>query len=101
MPEVLEYLDEFGHSPFGDWICLLDARTAAMATRVLGKLGRGLRPDVEPLGGGIFESKLHFGPGYRIYFGLDGEQLVILLGGGSKPGQSSDIYEAKERWADY
>jgi putative addiction module killer protein len=49
----------------------------------------------------VFEYKLHFGPGYRIYFGKDGEHLIILIGGGTKKQQSQDIELAKQRWQDY
>jgi putative addiction module killer protein len=45
--------------------------------------------------------KIDWGPGYRIYFGKDGETLVILVGGGIKKRQSSDIKAAKAHWADY
>ena len=57
--------------------------------------------NVEAVGSGVMECKIHFGPGYRVYFGKDGERLVILLGGGAKKHQSADIAEAIERWQDY
>lgn len=50
---------------------------------------------------GVLEYKIDFGPGYRIYFGRDGQQLIILLGGGSKKQQNKDITEAKRRWNEY
>jgi putative addiction module killer protein len=53
------------------------------------------------VGSGVFESKIDFGPGYRIYFGRDGERLVILIGGGTKKRQQQDIAEAQACWADY
>jgi putative addiction module killer protein len=56
---------------------------------------------VKGVGGGVAELKLDYGPGYRIYFGQDGELLVILLGGGTKKRQDQDIATAKVRWADY
>jgi putative addiction module killer protein len=56
---------------------------------------------VKSLGGGVQEYKIDGGPGYRIYFGYDGQTLVILVGGGTKKRQSQDIVAAKERWADY
>ena len=49
----------------------------------------------------VHEIKVDFGPGYRVYFGWDGEQLVILLAGGTKQRQSKDIANAKEFWKDY
>ncbi len=57
--------------------------------------------NVKPVGEGVLEYKIHFGPGYRIYFGRDGKELVILLAGGTKKRQANDIKIAKERWADY
>ena len=56
---------------------------------------------VKPVGEGISELKIDFGPGYRIYFGRVGTMLVILLGGGTKKRQQRDIDDAKLRWADY
>jgi putative addiction module killer protein len=52
-------------------------------------------------GGGVQEYRIDFGPGYRLYFGRDGETLVILLGGGTKKRQQSDIETAQARWVDY
>ena len=101
MPAVLEYQTDEGRSPFGEWFWRLDARAAAKITRVVGKLEAGLRPDVEPVGRGVFEARIHFGPGYRVYFGLDGNVVVIMLGGGDKRSQTDDISYAKARWADY
>jgi len=54
----------------------------------------------ESVGDGVFELKIHFGTGYRIYFGQDGD-LVILLCGGTKDTQTRDIKTAKEYWEDY
>jgi len=53
------------------------------------------------VGGGVFERKVDFGPGYRIYFGKEGENLVILLGGSTKHRQQQAIEAARERWTDY
>jgi putative addiction module killer protein len=53
------------------------------------------------VGAGIFELRMDFGPGYRVYYGLDGRTLVILLGGGDKRRQAADIAAAVERWKRY
>ncbi|HEY3258436.1 MAG TPA: type II toxin-antitoxin system RelE/ParE family toxin [Gemmatimonadaceae bacterium] len=53
------------------------------------------------VGGGVFEYRIDFGPGYRVYFGKDGDAVVILLGGGTKKRQDRDIAAAHDRWADY
>jgi len=53
------------------------------------------------LGLASYECKINFGPGYRVYFGKEGEEIVILLGGGTKQRQQNDIKLALERWEDY
>lgn len=65
------------------------------------RLELGNFSNVKGVGGGVFEYRVDFGPGYRIYFGKDGESIVILLGGGTKKRQDRDIASAHERWADY
>ena len=57
--------------------------------------------NVKGVGAGLFEYRIDFGPGYRVYFGKDGEHVVILLGGGTKKRQDRDIASAQERWQDY
>jgi putative addiction module killer protein len=57
--------------------------------------------NVKSVGAGVYECKINFGPGYRVYFGKEGEQMVILLSGGTKQRQQSDIRLALERWEDY
>ncbi len=65
------------------------------------RISPGNFSSVESIGSGVFEYKLDFGPGYRIYFGKDGEALVILLGGGTKRRQQRDINAALANWRDY
>jgi putative addiction module killer protein len=57
--------------------------------------------NVKGVGSGVFERKIDYGPGYRIYFARDGDSVVILLGGSTKQRQHHAIETAKERWADY
>lgn len=57
--------------------------------------------DFKNVGGSIFELRIHWGPGYRVYFGLEGSDFVILLSGGSKNRQSDDIHKAQTYWQDY
>ena len=57
--------------------------------------------EVKPMGGGVSERRIHWGKGLRIYFGQDGQTIIILLGGGTKATQSRDTRLAGERWADY
>jgi putative addiction module killer protein len=98
---VLEYVDARGRSPYRVWFDNLNAEAAAKVTAATYRLQAGNFSNVEGIGSGVFERKIDFGPGYRIYFGRDGESLVILLGGSSKQRQSEAIAVAQERWADY
>jgi putative addiction module killer protein len=99
--KILEYLAANGASPFRKWFDRLDSFAAARVTTALVRLGLGNRSNVESVGGGVYERKIDYGPGYRVYFGMDGEELVILVGGGTKKRQSKDIEMARERWTDY
>jgi putative addiction module killer protein len=101
MPEARQYETQDGNCPFRRWFFRLEARAAARVTRVVAKLEGGLRPDVKGVGEGVMEARIDYGPGYRVYFGLDGVTLVILLGGGDKRTQQQDIQAAHVAWADY
>jgi putative addiction module killer protein len=101
MIAIKEYLSEDGKSPFGQWLDDLDPQAAAMVTVAIGRLSDGNTSNVKPIGEGVAEVKIDRGPGYRIYFGWDGKALVILLGGGTKRRQQSDIEAALRCWRDY
>ena len=98
---VAEYLDPSGRSPFRRWFDDLDATAAAKVSAALYRLGQGNFSNVEGVGSGVFEYRIDFGPGYRVYFGKDGPTCVILLGGGTKKRQSRDISAAAKAWTDY
>lgn len=98
---ILEYLDRSGSSPFGGWFSTLDAVAAAKVTTALRRLELGNFSNVKGVGVGVFEYRIDFGPGYRVYFGKDGDTIVILLAGGTKKRQDRDIADAQERWADF
>lgn len=101
MLSVLEYLDRGGSSPFAHWFQSLDAAAAAKVTTAIRRLELGNFSNVKGVGSGVFEYRIDFGPGYRVYFGKGGEAVVILLAGGTKKRQDRDIATACERWADY
>jgi putative addiction module killer protein len=101
MIDVREYNDRDGRSPFADWFDRLNAQAAAKVATALTRLAGGNFSNIKGVGSGVFEFKIDFGPGYRVYFGKDGERLVILLGGGSKKRQHQDINTAHARWQDY
>jgi putative addiction module killer protein len=98
--QVVEYLAA-GETPFAGWFGHLDPQAAAKVTVALQRLSQGNLSSVKGVGSGVLEYRIDFGPGYRIYFGRDGEQLVILLGGGTKRRQQNDIETAQARWAEY
>jgi putative addiction module killer protein len=101
MPTAREFLDHNGSSPFAKWFAGLDAAAAAKITTAVRRLELGNFSNVKGVGAGVFEYKIDFGPGYRVYFGKDGDTLVILLGGGTKKMQDRNIGTAHERWQDY
>lgn len=91
------FVERSGRVPFERWFASLDRQAQAKVTIALSRLARGNRSHVK----GVTELKLDWGPGYRVYFGQEGQTLVILLGGGTKKRQSEDIAAAKARWAEY
>ena len=99
--EIREFVDSAGRSPFTDWFDGLDPSGAAKVTVAITRLALGNTSNVKGVGAGVHEYRIDFGPGYRLYFGKDGETLVILLGGGTKKRQQRDIETAQARWADY
>ena len=98
---VLEYLDAAGQSPFAGWFAGLNSAAAAKVTIALYRLGNGNFSNVKGVGAGVFEYKIDFGPGYRIYFGKDGDRVIVLLGGSDKKRQAKAIGDAQGSWADY
>jgi putative addiction module killer protein len=99
--EIREYVDLRGASPFGRWFNSLPTVAAAKVTAALAKIEVGNFSNVKGVREGVLECRIDFGPGYRVYFGKDGDQLVILLGGGSKKRQGRDIRAAQSRWKQY
>ena len=88
-------------SPFERWLSGMDGDVrAAVRTRLRRIEVQGNYGDCEPVGDGVYELRIHKGPGYRVYLGIDGD-AVIVLGGGRKDTQSSDINQSKEHWSDY
>jgi putative addiction module killer protein len=99
--EVRQYVDRLGRNPFNRWFEKLDGGTRARIAVSLDRLERGSFSATKGVGVGVFELRLDFGPGYRIYFGKDGERIVILLGGGTKKRQQADIDAAHTLWQEY
>ncbi len=101
MLELRYYLGSGGRNPFEDWFSGLDAAAAAKVSVALARVEQGNLSNVKGVGEGVLEYRLDWGPGYRVYFGRDGDVLVILLTGGTKRRQQRDIETAKALWADY
>lgn len=101
MVEIVQYETCEGSCPFADWFDSLDAQAAAKVRTAIARIETGNFGDVKPVGEGVSERRIDFGPGYRVYFGQDGQKLVILLVGGTKKRQQRDIDQAKAYWRDY
>jgi putative addiction module killer protein len=88
---IKQYIGRDGKSPFEQWLDGLDDPVAARVLTAMTRLEQGNFSSVKGVGGGVFESRIDFGPGLRVYFGKDGAAIVILLGGGTKKRQARDI----------
>jgi putative addiction module killer protein len=99
---VVEYYLPIGSpAPFGKWRDLIaDGKTRAAVLARVARLRSGNFSDFRSVGKGVVESKIDFGPGYRIYYGIDGKNIILLLGG-DKSTQDADIETAHGYWADY
>ena len=98
---ITEYLDASGNSPFAGWFDRLDAHAAVKLTVALTRISQGNLSNVKGVGSGVAEYRIDYGPGYRIYFGREGNEVVILLAGGTKKRQQEDIRSAIESWQAY
>ncbi len=101
MTGLRAYIDERGNRPFASWFEALNYEAAAKVTIALTRMEHGNFSNSKSVGAGVHEYKIDFGSGYRIYFGKDGDTLVVLLGGGTKKRQHKDIALAQAGWADY
>ncbi len=100
--QVIVYADADGKEPFTDWFNgLRDVMGRKRILIRLTRLGQGNYGDCEPVGEGVSELRMFFGPGYRVYFAEDADSLVILLCGGDKDSQQKDIERAKTYWQEY
>ena len=99
--EIQEYLDTHGRSSFARWFNRLDAQAAAKVVTALVRMEQGNLSNAKSVGAGVLECRIDFGPGYRVYFGRDGDVLIILLGGGTKKRQQKDIKITQDLWQEY
>jgi putative addiction module killer protein len=100
--QIVLYADEGGNEPFQAWIdSLRDPKSRRRIISRLFRVQQGNYGDVKPIGDGLSELRIFFGPGYRVYFGEDAGNIVVILCGGDKDSQSRDIEDAKAYWKEY
>ncbi len=100
--ELLIYETADGRSPFEEWLsCLRDVTGRALIRKRINRVRLGNLGKNRSLGDGVWELKIDFGPGYRVYYGEDGPRIVVLLCGGDKGSQERDIAKAKDYWRNY
>ncbi|SRR5579875_720082 len=100
--EIRHYLNPAGKNVFDDWVSrLADVRTQAKVASRINRLAAGNFGDCKSLGQGLYELRIDWGPGYRVYYALVGKECILLLCGGDKRKQSSDIHRARVYLDDY
>ena len=101
MYRVKEYITEQGRNPFQRWFRKLTADQGDRVNTALSRMITGQLQDTKHVGNGVYELRLHMGPGFRIYYGHDGKELIVLLIGGDKSSQRRNIDQAQRFWRDY
>ena len=100
--EIVAFRAKDGQVPFADWLDdLKDKRAVARVLARLARVRQGNLGDCKPVGEGVSELRVDYGPGYRVYFGQQGQTLVLLLCGGDKRTQDRDIRLAKQYWHEF
>lgn len=99
--KVWTYEAENGANPFAKWFNALGVVAAIKVTIAVTRLGHGNTSNVKGVNKGVLELKVDFGPGYRVYFAMDGQETVILLGGGRKKSLPRDVAAAHQCWQDF
>ncbi|MGH9427526.1 MAG: type II toxin-antitoxin system RelE/ParE family toxin [Terriglobia bacterium] len=100
--ELHVYVTEDGREPFSEWlVSLRDSKDRAKIRVRLDRVSLGNLGDCHGVGEGVQELRIDHGPGYRVYFGLEGQIIVLLLCGGDKSTQTKDIEIAKRYWTEY
>jgi putative addiction module killer protein len=100
MVEVVQYEAPDGTCPFADWFDSLSAQAALKVRTAIARMETGNFGDVKAVGGGVWERRVDWGPGYRVYFGREGQRLIVLLAGVTKQRQQA-IENAKRCWRAY
>lgn len=97
---LVEYfITSNGKIPIKEWIySIKDQLTQAILYKRIRQAADGNFGDYKSVGSGVFELRINYGPGYRIYYGIHNDEVILLLAGGSKRTQSTDIEKAKAYW---
>lgn len=96
---INEYVTDKGESPYNNWLNLFkDIKGRAIIISYVDRMELGIFGDSKPVGDGVMELRIHYGPGYRVYYARDGKDIYLLLGGGKKSSQKKDIKLAKKHW---
>lgn len=98
---VIFYNSEDSSNPFEKWFLSLNPQAAIKVTIAVDRMEQGNTSNIKSLGGGISEYRINWGSGYRIYLAQEGEQLIILFGGGTKKSQQADIDKARRLYQEY
>ena len=99
---LVSYTDSNGKCLFEDWLnSMRNIKARANVRSRLARVRLGNFGNCEPVGSGVLELKIYFGPGYRVYFAIENQEIVVLLCGGDKGTQSNDIQKAKAYWEDW
>lgn len=99
---IHEYTRPDGSSPYADWLASIRNKTVqARIIMHVDRLELGLFGDSKPIGAGLSELRVHFGPGYRVYYAKESEDIYLILCGGDKSNQIKDIKKAQAWWKEY
>jgi putative addiction module killer protein len=98
---IVQYTDETGKGPFEEWLSRLERGAAAKVYTALSRMEAGNFSDSKLLQGGLWERRIHSGPGYRIYYALYTRRVIVLLGGRTKATQTADIRKARTSWYEF
>ncbi len=99
--QIVEYVAGNGKSTFGDWLSKIPATHATRVSEALYRMQLGNFGDHKSVGDGVMERRIFGTPALRVYYAMDGKELVILLAGGTKNKQDKDIKKAKTLWEEY
>ena len=102
MFQIDHYLTEEGRDLFAEWLSdLADRRARAFALARVARMGAGAFGDCKPVSNGVWEARIDYGPGYRVYHARSGNRVILLLTAGDKRKQSADIARAVDCWSDW